>query len=83
MNDAKSPAWSNIMEPAPSSITRLLHQSQQGDRAAFDELIPVVYDQLCRLASERQGHILRTTELKLTKAWLYRELSSPSPGSAV
>jgi len=56
------------MDPAPSSITRLLHQSQGGNKAAFDELIPVVYDQLYRLASrrlssERRGHTLRTTEI--------------------
>ena len=51
------------MEPAPAAITRLLHQSQQGNKAAFDELMPVVYDQLYRLAgrrlaSERRGHTL-------------------------
>jgi RNA polymerase sigma-70 factor (ECF subfamily) len=56
------------MEPAPSSITRLLHQSQGGNKAAFDQLIPVVYEQLYRLASrrlssERRGHTLRTTEI--------------------
>lgn len=56
------------MEPEPSSITQLLHQSQGGNKAAFDALIPVVYDQLYRLASrrlssERQGHTLRTTEI--------------------
>ena len=56
------------MEPAPSSITRLLHQSQGGNKAAFDELIPVVYEQLYRLASrrlasERHGHTLRTTDI--------------------
>ena len=56
------------MEPAPAAITRLLHQSQQGNKAAFDELMPVVYEQLYRLAgrrlaSERRGHTLRTTEI--------------------
>jgi RNA polymerase sigma-70 factor (ECF subfamily) len=57
------------MEPAPtSSITKLLRLSQGGNKAAFDELIPIVYDQLYRLASrrlhsERQGHTLRTTEI--------------------
>jgi RNA polymerase sigma-70 factor (ECF subfamily) len=56
------------MEPVPSAITRLLHESQLGNKAAFDELMPVVYDQLHRLAgrrlaSERQGHTLRTTEI--------------------
>jgi len=49
-------------------ITRLLHQSQGGNRAAFDELIPLVYEDLYRMASrrlanERQGHTLRTTEI--------------------
>jgi RNA polymerase sigma-70 factor, ECF subfamily len=53
---------------ARSSITGLLHQSQEGNKAAFDELIPMVYDQLHRLASrrlstERSGHTLRTTEI--------------------
>jgi len=56
------------MDPDRSSITRLLQQSRGGNKAAFDELIPVVYDRLYRLASrrlssERQGHTLRTTEI--------------------
>lgn len=51
-----------------SSITLLLNQSRGGNKAAFDALIPVVYDQLYKLASrrlsaERQGHTLRTTEI--------------------
>ncbi len=45
-----------------------MNQSRGGNKAAFDALIPVVYDQLYRLASrrlsaERQGHTLRTTEI--------------------
>ena len=56
------------MEPASSAITRLLHESQGGNKAAFDELIPVVYDQLYalasrRLSSERRDHTLRTTDI--------------------
>ncbi len=56
------------MDIAPSSITVLLHQSQEGNKSAFDELVPMVYDQLHRLASrrlsaERSGHTLRTTEI--------------------
>jgi RNA polymerase sigma-70 factor, ECF subfamily len=52
----------------PPSITSLLHQSQRGNKAAFDELVPIVYEQLYRIASrrlssERQGHTLRTTEI--------------------
>lgn len=56
------------MDPARSSITRLLNESRGGNKAAFDALIPVVYDQLYKLASrrlanERKGHTLRTTEI--------------------
>lgn len=56
------------MDPDCSSITLLLHQSRGGNKAAFDALIPVVYDQLYKLASrrlsaERRGHTLRTTEI--------------------
>jgi RNA polymerase sigma factor (TIGR02999 family) len=56
------------MDPDRSSITLLLNESRGGNKAAFDALIPLVYDQLYRLASrrlsgERQGHTLRTTEI--------------------
>jgi len=56
-----------MMEPDRSSITLLLNASRGGNKDAFDALIPVVYDQLYRLASrrlssERKGHTLRTTE---------------------
>jgi RNA polymerase sigma factor (TIGR02999 family) len=51
-----------------ASVTQLLRQSRGGDRAAFDELIPIVYQQLHRLAArvfraEGAGHTLRTTAL--------------------
>jgi len=57
-----------IVDPDRSSITHLLHESRGGNKAAFDALIPVVYDRLYRLAanrlsSERKGHTLRTTEI--------------------
>ena len=50
------------------SVTRLLQQLSQGDKAAFDELMPVVYEQLRKLAarcllSERPDHTLRATAL--------------------
>jgi RNA polymerase sigma factor (TIGR02999 family) len=50
------------------SVTRLLQQWNAGDKAALDELMPVVYDQLHRLAakclrSERPDHTLRATAL--------------------
>jgi RNA polymerase sigma factor (TIGR02999 family) len=56
------------MPPDSRSVTQLLHQSRDGDKAAFDELMPVVYDQLHKLAarcfrSESPGLTLRTTAL--------------------
>lgn len=38
-------------------ITRLLHAYAGGDRAAFDELVPLIYDELRRIA---RNHLRRT-----------------------
>jgi RNA polymerase sigma factor (TIGR02999 family) len=38
-------------------ITRLLHAYSGGDREAFDELVPMIYDELRRIA---RGHLRRT-----------------------
>jgi RNA polymerase sigma factor (TIGR02999 family) len=51
-----------------ASITRLLRQWSGGDKSALDELMPVVYDQLHRLASrslrsEKPNHTLAATAL--------------------
>ena len=57
------------MNPAsPTNITQLLIAWKQGDRAALEQLTPLVYRELQRLAhgylkGERQGHILQTTAL--------------------
>lgn len=59
------------MSPAqipPPDATRLLQAWAQGDQAAFEELIPLVYDELRRLAQrelrrERPGHSLQATAL--------------------
>src|SRR5712692_8359678 len=53
---------------APSEITRLLSEWSDGNQAALDRLLPVVYDELHRLASgymrrERPDHTLQTTAL--------------------
>ncbi len=53
---------------SPRAITQLLVAWQAGDRRALDALIPVVYDELRRLAHrsmkrERAGHVLQTTAL--------------------
>ena len=56
------------MRPTSSSVTELLRAWSDGDKAALDQLIPVVYDELRRQASrylrrERPGHTLQTTAL--------------------
>jgi RNA polymerase sigma-70 factor, ECF subfamily len=49
-------------------VTGLLEAWSQGDKAALDELTPLVHDELCHLAHhymrrERGGHTLQTTAL--------------------
>ena len=56
------------MKPSPSEVTRLLLEWSSGDRAALDQLVPLVYDELHRLAhhymrQERAQHTLQTTAL--------------------
>lgn len=50
------------------NITQLLQDAQDGDKAALDALLPLVYDELKRvasrqLASERGNHTLQATAL--------------------
>jgi RNA polymerase sigma factor (TIGR02999 family) len=54
--------------PALDDVSRLLAGWGGGDASALDELIPLVYDELKRLAhyfmrKERPGHTLQTTAL--------------------
>lgn len=54
--------------PGPAEITRLLAEWSGGNQAALDTLIPIIYDELRRLASnymrgERPDHVLQTTAL--------------------
>lgn len=49
-------------------MTRCLARLREGDRAALDQLVPLLYDELRRLArerlrGERPGHTLETTAL--------------------
>lgn len=58
----------------PLDITGLLRRWSNGEQAALDELIPLVYEELRRLArhhlaGERQGQTLSTTALT-HEAWL-------------
>ncbi len=53
---------------APDNLTGLLVEWREGDKAALDRLIPLVYDHLRRIAHryvqhERAGHTLQTSAL--------------------
>jgi RNA polymerase sigma factor (TIGR02999 family) len=53
---------------APGELTVLLSEWRAGNQAAFDRLLPIVYEELRRLASaymraERPDHLLQTTAL--------------------
>jgi len=53
--------------PAPE-ITQMLRECSNGNKAAWDDLLPLVYDELHRQAAyylrrERVGHTLQTTAL--------------------
>lgn len=56
------------MDPPENQITLLLQSWNQGDEGAIEKLIPLVYDELHRLArrymsDEKPGHTLQTTAL--------------------
>jgi RNA polymerase sigma-70 factor, ECF subfamily len=56
------------MAPENRPVTKLLRLWSAGDKEALDQLMPLVYDQLRKLASrclasERPGHTLRATAL--------------------
>lgn len=56
------------MSPGEKSVTRLLQEWRTGDKQALDQLMPLVYDQMRRLAArclrdERSDHTLRATAL--------------------
>ena len=57
-----------MSQHSPHDVTTLLHDWCRGDQAALDKLIPLVHDELHRLAHrymvrERAGHSLQTTAL--------------------
>jgi len=57
-----------MTEPASHELTRLLQAWSGGDQRALDKLMPLVYNELHRLAErymagERPGHPLQTTAL--------------------
>lgn len=57
-----------------NDVTRILNRMQQGDSNAAEELLPVVYEELRKLAAQRManeaaGHTLQPTAL-VHEAWL-------------
>lgn len=56
------------MSSSPSEVTRLLGEWRSGNHEAFDQLMPLIYDDLRRLAThfmrrERPEHTLQATAL--------------------
>jgi RNA polymerase sigma-70 factor, ECF subfamily len=56
------------MTVSPQEVTQLLTAWRDGDQEALDKLMPLVYDELRRIAGrymkrERAGHTLQTTAL--------------------
>jgi RNA polymerase sigma factor (TIGR02999 family) len=54
--------------PPPNEVTQLLHEWNQGDEAAPEKLMPLVYAELRRMAhrymaGQNRGHTLQTTAL--------------------
>jgi RNA polymerase sigma factor (TIGR02999 family) len=65
--------WRPVSTPDSDTIVRLLAAARQGDADALNQLAPLVYDELRRIARrqmrhERQGHTLQPTALA-NEAW--------------
>jgi len=57
-----------VHEAPEHEVIQLLAQWSDGDKSAFDKLMPLIHDELRRLAHrymsrERPGHTLQTTAL--------------------
>jgi RNA polymerase sigma factor (TIGR02999 family) len=57
-----------MSDSSKGNVTRILRNWSQGDHAALEQLLPLVYDELRRLAGhylrrERPGHTLQATAL--------------------
>jgi RNA polymerase sigma factor (TIGR02999 family) len=62
------PGHSTGAEPRSQEVTRLLVDWRDGDRDAFDRLVPLVYQELRQIArahlrGERRNHTLQTTDV--------------------
>ena len=57
-----------MLQAQPGDVTRLLRDWGNGNQEALNQLVPLVYGELCSLAAaylrrERRGHTLQPTEL--------------------
>src|SRR5713226_4690203 len=74
-----APSWATLERV--SDVTRILEAAQQGDPTAADQLLPLVYEELRRLAAhkmsnEAPGHTLQPTAL-VHEGWLRLARSEP------
>jgi DNA-binding GntR family transcriptional regulator len=58
------------MEPAPEKVTQILEAVEAGDPQAAEKLLPLVYEELRRLAAakmarEKPGHTLQRSPSRL------------------
>ena len=72
-----------MSEPVTHEVTRLLADWAKGNEQALDDLTPLVYQELRRLAAsylrkERQGHTLQPTALVHEAYMRLVDQSSPS-----
>ena len=75
------PAPADPARGLPGDVTQLLQRWSQGDEAAFDRMLPMVYDELRHMAQrhlrrERDGHTLQGTSLVHE---VYLRLAEKSP----
>src|SRR5262245_43647496 len=54
------------MANSPMEITELLHRVQAGDRAALDTVIPLIYEELKKLASAHLRREVRAAPIETT-----------------
>jgi RNA polymerase sigma factor (TIGR02999 family) len=71
----RRPAYNHVVSPYPqqagpsvTDVTRILSAIEQGDPSAAEQLLPLVYDELRKLAAQKMaqenpGHTLRATAL--------------------
>jgi RNA polymerase sigma factor (TIGR02999 family) len=68
MGESIPPRFSSVWVPPMSEVTRILSGLEQGDPTAADQLLPLVYDELRKLAAQKMaqeapGQTLQPTAL--------------------